>query len=98
MYEKYKVKPDTDAGIIQKMHIQGMLAGLTAANASLQETNQAPLYCIPQTLILEDENLSRIIETRLKKEIASGANQAHILIEVELLLGLQDTFPCGTSK
>lgn len=93
MYKKFNV-PNTEGWTEQRIHIQGTLSGLTAANEALDLDSKPKLYCIPDRLVLNDDNLQRIIETHIKSDLATGAKEADILIEVELLLGLEDTFPC----
>jgi hypothetical protein len=66
-----------------------------AANGELANKKQPLLYCVPTTLVLQNDNYIAIIEEQLAK-MKSQMTEAmwDAPIEFLLLAGLEETFPC----
>ncbi len=73
-------------------YITGVGRGIYWANMHLQQTGKSPIYCQPLKLSLSGENYLNILDRyaeQNKDKIKPGA-----FIELLLLEGLIDTFPC----
>lgn len=78
-----------------KTYVEGLGKGFVYANVVMKiETNQS-LFCIPEKLVLERENFIRILDDEIKRyEVVSFDEAQKSPIEINLLSGLKNTFPC----
>jgi hypothetical protein len=73
--------------------VNGVGEGLAVANAKLRSNNQNMLYCAPTKLVLKSANYMDILNREIKRNYHKyKATNAHI--ELILLYGLENTFPC----
>jgi hypothetical protein len=98
---KYRESIRTQHGKdLMDVYVAGIGEGLDWANAELVRRGDRPLYCAPQTLSPSGEFFVSILQSQIK--LASTQNTEEELgktfIEPELLVGLQNTFPCPQKK
>jgi hypothetical protein len=89
-----------DGKELMDVYVAGVGEGLGWANASLINRGDRPLYCAPQTLSPNGEFYVSILLSQIKL-ISTRYSQAELLklpIEPEVLVGLQNTFPCPQKK
>ena len=80
-----------------ELYMLGIVASFNTANSMLQLKQMPPLYCQPQTLVLNMENYMSIFDVkyeRNKANIESSKETLNIGVSDVLLFGLIDTFPC----
>jgi hypothetical protein len=66
----------------------------TNANFSRVKKGKTPLYCQPESLSLNNDTLTDILETRAEKTRQNGAKTVTASVSTLLLEGLRETFPC----
>lgn len=78
-----------------KMYISAVGEGFSWANTELTGNGRSPLYCQPPKLGLTFENYLRILKDYIEKnkELVKRLGD-NFPVEVLLLRGLQETFPC----
>jgi len=76
-----------------KFYIHGVGQGFAYANGSLQYIGQSPLYCQPANLALKPENYLEILQRYIEKH--KNTLKPDWTVEMLLLLGLKETFPCN---
>lgn len=79
-----------------RIYLGGAGEALGTANGKLMSKRQPLLYCAPETLTLNVDNLVSIIDNWIKK-MSNGTTSEELdkLPVVSVLLeGLMDTFPC----
>jgi hypothetical protein len=76
--------------------VNGVSEGFNVANADLAGKNRPLLYCQPKSFALNADNLLAILDAEIKtmQEITGKPLPDNMPIEVVLLSGIQDTFPC----
>ena len=83
-------------------YIRGLGNAYSFANVRLEQEKKPPFYCPPQKLALSVDNYIRILNDRIDKDTRIlGGESAKVdtyFIEMLLLDGLQDTFPCTLQK
>jgi len=87
--KEYKSMKQTD---MFREYITGVGRGIYWANLHLQQTGESPFYCQPLKLSLSGENYLNILDRYVeqnKDKVKPGT-----FIELLLLEGLIDTFPC----
>ena len=94
-YENYKgLKNIAVEGTIEAVTLTVYLAVVAKTyrdmNLSLKKKGKTPLYCQPETLSLNQDTVTGIIDT--KAENSAKVNTASI--STMLLEGLRETFPC----
>lgn len=80
-----------------EMYMLGIVASFNSANSMLQLKQMPPLYCQPQTLVLNLENYMSIFDVKYelsRANIESSKETLNIGVSDVLLFGLIDTFPC----
>ena len=75
-----------------KLYLQGVGAGLGWSNAYLVERGQAKLFCAPEKVPLQVENYFYIIEKKLE---STAVSYRDVPVEIVLLDGLIESFPCN---
>ena len=75
-----------------RTYITGVGVGTTWANTELQSRGQPPLYCLPGKLVLETQNYMRILQGSIEKH--KDIIKLDTPVEMLLLEGLMETFPC----
>jgi hypothetical protein len=63
-------------------------------NLRLKKKGKTPLYCQPETLSLNQDTVTDIIETKAEKTQQKGAEVDTASVSTILLEGLRETFPC----
>jgi hypothetical protein len=86
---EYKVMKRTE---IFKEYITGVGRGIYWTNMQLQQTANPPLYCQPMKLSLSADNYLDIIDRYIAEN--KDKIKPESFIEVILLKGMIDTFPC----
>jgi hypothetical protein len=78
--------------------VNGVSEGFNVANADLAGKSRPLLYCQPVSFALNADNLLAILDAEIKttEEIAHKPLPDNMPIQVLLLTGIQDTFPCKT--
>jgi len=80
---------------VMQTYVAGLGAGYFWSNAYLQTIKSArPLYCQNPKLSLGPANYVNILNSRLRELEQRGRRENNAPIEVVLLDGLQQTFPC----
>jgi hypothetical protein len=82
------------------VYVAGVGEGLDWANASLINRGDRPLYCAPRTLSPNGEFYVSILLSQIKLISTRYTEEelGKLPIEPELLVGLQNTFPCSQKK
>ena len=98
-YENYKsLKNIAVEGTLEAVTLTVYLAVVAKTyrdmNLSLKKKGKTPLYCQPETLSLNHDTVTDIIETKAEKTTQKGAKVATASISTMLLEGLRETFPC----
>jgi hypothetical protein len=83
-----------------QIYVEGLGKGFFYANVVMEYETKRRLFCEPDKLVLEKDNFIRILDDKIeRKKAAVGFQEAQeILIEILLLSGLKNTFPCAKSK
>lgn len=76
-----------------KLYIYGVGEGYSWSNASLSNKNQAPLYCQPKKMILNNENYLTLLDTSIRE--STQGNKDELIVEALLLTQLIKVFPCN---
>lgn len=80
---------------LTKFYVNGIAAGIMAANARLDIVNQ--LYCPNKSLVLNTDNYLDILDREIANLAQRGMPNAMLdetPISLVILGGLQETFPC----
>ena len=77
-----------------KRYVGGVGMAFSIANAELEARRQVPLFCPPHELTLQEENYCDILD----RAVSVGEYAPDSAIEVILLRGLVQTFPCKGSQ
>jgi hypothetical protein len=78
-----------------RMYILGVGNGYTWANIDLEKKKENPLFCPPKKLALTVDNLIHTIDMMIKDtKYGKLISKTDTPIELILLKGLQETFPC----
>jgi hypothetical protein len=85
---------------LMNTYLAGAEEGLGTANAVLSTSHQPLLYCAPDKLPLNVQNLSSIIDDWIvtMKKVSSNEEIGKLLLVGVLLDGLTTTFPCQPQK
>ncbi len=75
-----------------KLYVNGVGTGYMWANASLVEDGKPPLFCQPVGLPPAD--FLELIDRKLNAMRRSNSFKESTTIELALLYGLKDVFPC----
>jgi hypothetical protein len=86
-YRMYKGTDEVKSYVTAAAHAYGW------ANSELRGRNQSPLYCENKQLVLNADNYITILEKSIQDR-KGHPNLETTSIELLLLKGLQDTFPC----
>lgn len=81
---------ETASDGFDRVYIQGVGNGFMWANINLKVTGQKRQYCQIESISLNSDNYIDIV----KKTIAKNPTERNDPIEMVLLSGLIDTFPC----
>jgi len=74
------------------LYIDGVVMGLGLANTYMDSRGQRPLYCRPKALT--PENYLDILRQHIEKNRSCVEVHPFIGVEMLLLEGLVETFPC----
>lgn len=77
-----------------KLYIRGVGDGYSWANTALANNKQRLLFCAPVKLTLSVDQYLQIIHDTIKGLRQTGKNIEDFPVEMVLLLGLQEMFPC----
>ena len=80
-----------------KVYVDGVGRGYTWANVELKSEGRTPLFCQPAKLILEAESFLTILDRMMSSNADGRGIPMDIPIELLLLTGLRETFPCAGS-
>ncbi len=83
--------------VLIQIYIEGIAAGYAAANAYLATHLQREIYCVPQNLSLNIQNLVHILDKDIANPPIPIFND-DLPIELALEIGLQETFPCNSAN
>jgi len=85
--------PDGDkAALFNKIYLAGVRDALETINGSFVAQGASPLFCMPPTLVLTEEQAADIVTRTAAK---AARNIDDLPIAIILLRGLKETFPCG---
>lgn len=89
-----------DGKELMDVYVSGVGEGLDWANASLINRGDRPLYCAPRTLSPNGKFYVSILLSQIKLISTRYTEEelGKLPIEPELLVGLQNTFPCSQKK
>ena len=77
-------------GTFMKIYVMGVLSALGWSNAILKGNNEAPLYCVPDSLALNEEQAIDIAKRYADRVLLRREDHfTHVLV-----LSLQEMFPC----
>ena len=98
-YENYKwLKNIATEGTVEAVTLTVYLAVVAKTyrdmNLRLKKKGKTPLYCQPETLSLNQDTVTDIIETKAERTTQKGAKINTASISTMLLEGLRETFPC----
>jgi len=98
-YEKYKwLKNSATEGTMEAVTLTVYLAVVAKTyrdtNLSLKKKGKTPLYCQPETLSLNQDAVTDIIETKAENTTQNGTDVGTVSISTILLEGLRETYPC----
>ena len=98
-YENYKwLKNIATEGTVEAVTLTVYLAVVAKTyrdmNLRLKKKGKTPLYCQPETLSLNQDTVTDIIETKAERTTQKGAKIDTASISTMLLEGLRETFPC----
>jgi len=92
LVKDYKQLKENDA---MKIYVEGLGKGFVYANVVMKKETNKSLFCKPEKLVLERDNLIRILDDEIKRqEIDRFDKTQEAPIELILLFGLKNTFPC----
>ena len=91
-YQKMLSDKNPDVRYAAKLYVRGVYNGLTLANEMLERQKQPKLFCLPETVKLEDNNLYRFVDGGYKDDVARGMAGEKIDVETEMLLALESTY------
>lgn len=93
-YKNYMAKGQDD---LVKIYIKGLgiSSGWMITVQESQDKNYKKLYCPPLKLGLTVDNYINILEKRIEKVKNVPGYQDKVYIELELIYGLMETFPCN---
>ena len=77
---------------ISEVHIGGVGYGYSWANTALGGRGDTPFYCVPEKLVLNNRHYIEIIDREILR--TEEPYSPDYPIELILLLGLINTFPC----
>lgn len=94
--KQYKAMKGQDKEIT-RIYLTGVGVGTRWVNAELKHSGKPPLYCVPDELVLETDNYSRILDDEIKRTEKRLGFQKTQDFPIGLLLldGLKNTFPCN---
>ena len=98
-YGKYKwLKDIATEGTVEAVTLTVYLAVVAKTyrdmNLSLKKKGKTPLYCQPETLSLNHDTVTDIIETKAERTPHKGTEVDTASISTILLEGLRETYPC----
>jgi len=99
-YESYKwLKNTATEGTMEAITLSVYLAVVANTfrdmNVSLKKKGKAPLYCQPETLSLNQDTVTDILETKAEKAKQKGMEVNTASVSTILLEGLREAFPCA---
>jgi hypothetical protein len=93
---KVMMAGDKNAVDLTRTFVNGLGSGMEWANATAT-LKKAPLFCQPAHLALTEENYIDILNAQIDKraKVKTAAELENEQIEMLLLFGLEETFPCS---
>jgi hypothetical protein len=90
--KEYKQLKEND---VMKTYIEGLGRGFVWANVVMKKETNKSLFCSPEKLALGKDNFIRILDDEIKRQEIDGfIKTQEASIEMVLLFGLKNTFPC----
>ena len=84
---------------LMQIYVEGLGKGFVYGNVVMKIETKKSLFCKPDKLVLEKDNFIRILDDEIGREEAIHFDKAQeASIEILLLSGLRNTFPCTQSK
>lgn len=98
-YEKYKwLKNSATEGTMEAATLAVYLAVVAKTyrdtNLSLKKKGKTPLYCQPESVSLNHDTVTGILETKAEMTTQNGTEVDSASISTMLLEGLRETYPC----
>jgi hypothetical protein len=92
----YRQPRNTAEQKTMRTYLAGAGEALATSNAKLVAKHQAVLYCAPETMTLNIDNMFSIVDDWIKKMLNGNTQEDldKLPIVAVLLEGLMDTFPC----
>ena len=76
--------------VLANFYLQGLMDGVQISNIGFYYRNKLRLYCPPENLALNSDNLTQIIEDYQKKYSTRNTEEVSVVAS----LALQEAFPC----
>ena len=93
-YVAIKASKNSSDKLAIEYYISGLGSGYFAANIVLKHEGNALFYCQPEKINLKSVNYMRILEKKAEKLKTTKVEYRKAPIDMLLLEGLRDTFPC----
>lgn len=93
-YKAIKASENSSDKLALEYYISGLGSGYFAANNVLKYEGNARFYCQPEKLLLKSANYMDILEKKAEKLDTTKSYNTKVPIDMILLEGLRDTFPC----
>jgi hypothetical protein len=76
------------------LYLSGLLDAFQISNVKLRLQNQPRLFCPPENLVLNADNLMQMLEDHLKRYPRKGEAIGRY-VDIDAIFALQETFPCN---
>ena len=93
-YIKNRSSNDKEVHKIMDISIKLIEEGIEMANVELDYTKRKKLYCQPETLAFNSENIASFLEHQIKKFKDKGRSIDKFPVAMVLMKHLKETFPC----
>jgi Rap1a immunity proteins len=91
-YKRFANPDNEKDAVFNRIYLAGVRDALQTVNGSFVAQGVAPLFCMPSTLVLSEEQAADIVTRTAAK---ATRNIDDMPIAIILLRGLKETFPCG---
>ena len=93
-YKAIKASGNSSDKLALEYYISGLGSGFFTANTVLKYEGNTQFYCQPEKLLLKSVNYMKILEEKAEKLDTAKSYNTKVPIDMILLEGLRDTFPC----
>ena len=93
LYNKYKDNPGSDK--VTEIYLHGIGQGFLWANAQLETSGRAKIFCMPGHLEMSAGLVKSILDSEISRKSREIPYGSDIVIEPIALWGFMRTFPCN---